>query len=104
MGVKVKKSQKPVTNTHKKHSNVKKSPVPTIQKGTSVHLAAKKKETNQRSPKKATKNVSPAPPKSVITLDPSKNSKCELLTSSVSKYSPLPSSLNIINISRLRQL
>ncbi|KZS07082.1 putative Ribosomal L1 domain-containing protein [Daphnia magna] len=83
MGVKVKKSQKPVTNTHKKHSNVKKSPVPTIQKGTSVHLAAKKKETNQRSPKKATKNVSPAPPKSVITLDPSKNSKCELLTSSV---------------------
>ncbi|XP_057367298.1 ribosomal L1 domain-containing protein CG13096-like [Daphnia carinata] len=83
MGVKVKKSQKPVTNTQKKHSNVKKSPALSIQKGSSVHVGAKKTEINQCSPKKASNHVAPAPTKTVITLDPSKTSKCELLTSSV---------------------
>ncbi|KAI9555845.1 hypothetical protein GHT06_018362 [Daphnia sinensis] len=83
MGVKVKKSQKPMTNTQKKHSNVKKAPVPSIQKGTTVQLGAKGKKTPQSSPKKATNHAATVPTKSVITLDPSKNLKCELLMSSV---------------------
>lgn len=83
MGLKIKKSPKPVTATQKKQSFAKKSTVSPAKKETHKPLTAKKTEKKQSNKKNVTHTVD-APHENVKIQDPLITSKCELQKSSVS--------------------
>jgi hypothetical protein len=84
MGLKIKKSPKPVTATQKKQSVAKKSTVSPAKKGTQTPPAGKKTEKKKSQKKNVTHPVD-VPSEYVNMQDPSITSKCELKKSSVSK-------------------